>query len=167
MYPMTNREFFIKTIDAERPVFMKVLKALPEDKLEFKPHEKARTAGRIAFQLASQPYFISAIVTKGIPEWGNYKEPENPKLDDMIEMMEKNFAELQKDIKAISDSDWENTAAKMEWPGGKWETKKYDMAWGFLFDAIHHRGQLTTYLRAMGAKVPGVYGGSADEKPSA
>ena len=38
------------------------------------------------------------------------------------------------------------------------------MIWGFLFDSIHHRGQLMTYLRAMGEKVPGIYGPSADSE---
>ena len=40
----------------------------------------------------------------------------------------------------------------------------YNMAWGFLLDQIHHRGQLSTYLRPMGAKVPAIYGASADEQ---
>jgi uncharacterized damage-inducible protein DinB len=39
----------------------------------------------------------------------------------------------------------------------------YDNAWGFLFDIIHHRGQLSTYLRPMGSTVPQIYGPSADE----
>ena len=39
----------------------------------------------------------------------------------------------------------------------------YDNAWGFLLDMIHHRGQLTTYLRPMGSTVPQIYGPSADE----
>jgi uncharacterized damage-inducible protein DinB len=39
----------------------------------------------------------------------------------------------------------------------------YDNAWGFLFDLIHHRGQLSTYLRPMGSTVPAIYGPSADE----
>jgi uncharacterized damage-inducible protein DinB len=38
-----------------------------------------------------------------------------------------------------------------------------DNAWGFLLDMIHHRGQLTTYLRPMGSTVPQIYGPSADE----
>jgi hypothetical protein len=37
------------------------------------------------------------------------------------------------------------------------------MAWSFLFDLVHHRGQLTTYLRPMGSTVPQIYGPSADE----
>ena len=39
----------------------------------------------------------------------------------------------------------------------------YDTAWGFLFDQVHHRGQLSTYLRPMGSTVPSIYGPSADE----
>jgi uncharacterized damage-inducible protein DinB len=163
---MTNKSFFIETIEAEKPTFIKVLKALPPDKLDFKPHEKARTAGQIAFQLASQPFFISAIITTGTPDFGNYKEPNKLDLADILALADKNSADLMKNLGAVSDEEWETGTAKLEWPGGKWETKKYNMAWDFLFDAIHHRGQLSTYLRVMGAKVPSIYGGSADEKPS-
>ncbi len=44
-----------------------------------------------------------------------------------------------------------------------WETTIDGFVWGFLFDAIHHRGQLSTYLRPMGGKVPSIYGPSADD----
>jgi uncharacterized damage-inducible protein DinB len=161
---MTNKEFFIEKIKEEQPIFVKVLTALPAGKLDYKPHEKARTAGRIAFQLASQPMFISGIVTAGAPDWGTYPKGANPTLSEMLTMLDKNFERLQKDLAKISDADWEGGIATLTFPGGTWEVKKYDMAWGFLFDAIHHRGQLTTYLRAMGEKVPSVYGGSADER---
>lgn len=164
---MTNKEFFIKRIGEEQPVFEKVLKAIPEDKLDFKPHERARTAGRIAFQLASQPFFMGAIATAGAPDWGKYASEKSQTLGGMIAEMQKNFADLKKTLTSVSDKEWEEGTATLVYPGGKWETKKYDMAWGFLFDAIHHRGQLSTYIRIMGGKVPSIYGGSADEKPPA
>jgi hypothetical protein len=72
---------------------------------------------------------------------------------------------MKKDLASVSDDEWENGQALLEWPGGKWQQKRYEMAWAFFLDGIHHRGQLTTYLRAMGAKVPSIYGGSADEAP--
>ncbi len=164
---MTNKEFFIKTIEAEQPIFIKVIKALPQDKVGFKPHEKARKAGGLAYQLVAQPYFISSIVTTGVCDFGAYKEPEILNIGEMAAMAEKNFTDLKANLKVISDTDWEDGVAKMVWPGGEWATTKHDMAWGFLFDAIHHRGQLSTYLRIMGAKVPSIYGGSADEVPGA
>ena len=164
---MTNKEFFIETVAAEQPVFIKVIKALPQDKLDYKVHEKSRKAGGLAFQLASQPGFISMITKLGQPDWGNYKEPQDMKIDQVAALAEKNFEQLKKDLVAMPDSDWETGTATMVFPGGKWEAKKFTMAWGFFFDLIHHRGQLTTFLRAMGEKVPSVYGGSADERPSA
>ena len=48
-----------------------------------------------------------------------------------------------------------------------WEAPLGDMLFGFLFDAIHHRGQLSVYLRLVGGKVPSIYGPSGDENPFA
>ena len=49
--------------------------------------------------------------------------------------------------------------------GGRstWTDTIGNMLWGFLFDMVHHRGQISTYLRPMGAKVPAIYGPSADD----
>ena len=81
----------------------------------------------------------------------------------MLKTFDAGYDALLKDVQNASDEDWENGMGVLDMgEGGKWEDKKYNMAWGFLFDAIHHRGQLTTYLRAMGAKVPSIYGPSAD-----
>jgi uncharacterized damage-inducible protein DinB len=48
-----------------------------------------------------------------------------------------------------------------------WETTLGDMLFGFLFDAVHHRGQLSSYLRPMGGKVPSIYGPSGDDPGTA
>ncbi len=164
---MTNREFFIETLESEVPKFAKVLGALPVGKLDWKPAEKGRSMGRVAYQLACQPVFILGILKNGTPDWADYvKTKEHLPLPEMLSLMEKRYADLLDALAKFPDADWETGKALLEFPGGKWETKKYDMAWGFLFDAIHHRGQLTTYLRVLGEKVPGVYGGSADEQPN-
>jgi uncharacterized damage-inducible protein DinB len=162
---MTNKEFFIHTFTTEKPLFVKVIKAVPQDKFEYRPGAKGRTTGSLTFQLAAQPAFIAGIAESGRPPMDGYHEPKNPTTDEIVALFEKNADDLIKKVQAISDSDWETSSAILEMPGGKWESKKYDMAWNFFFDAIHHRGQLTAYLRAMGAVVPGVYGPSADEGP--
>lgn len=163
---MTNKEFFIKTIEGEQPAFENVLKAFKGLDLSYTPGEKARTAGKILFQLSCQSVFISGIAKNGAPDWSTYKDPEQYDLDVMLETMQKNFAQLKTDLAELTDDVWENQIALMEWPGGKWEVKRFEMAWSFLHDGIHHRGQLTSYLRALGGKVPSIYGGSADEAPT-
>jgi len=47
-----------------------------------------------------------------------------------------------------------------------WEDTLQNMLWGYLFDMVHHRGQLSAYLRPMGGKVPSIYGPSADDQGS-
>ena len=156
----------MKTLEAERPTFINVIKAVPADNLDFKPHEKARTARSLMVQLATQPGQMSKIIKEGLigGEGGNSPK-EN--VDQAIILAEKNFGRLMKDLAAISDKEWETAESKLVYPGGEWKVKKFEMAWGFLFDGIHHRGQLSTYIRIMGGKVPSIYGGSADARPGA
>ncbi len=157
---MTNKNFFLETIKEEAPKFRVAIEALSEDKFSHKVHDRSREAGNLAAQLALQWKAISGILTTGAPDF-NPHEMENQTKADILAKFDQGMSQLQKDVEAISEEDWENGEGKM---GDMWSDKKYRMAWGFLFDAIHHRGQLTTYLRAMGAVVPSIYGPSADTK---
>jgi uncharacterized damage-inducible protein DinB len=156
---MTNKDFFAKILNEEAPKFRVAIEALPEDKHEHKVHEKSREAGNLAAQLALQWKAISGVLTKSTPDFDPHEMGKQTKAD-MLAKFDAGIEQLKKDVAAISESDWENGEAAM---GEMWKDKKGNMAWGFLFDAIHHRGQLTTYLRGMGAKVPSIYGPTADE----
>lgn len=157
---MTNKEFFLKTLKEESPKFRVAIESLPEDKHTHKVHEKSREAGNIAAQLALQWKAISGILTKAAPDFDPH-EMEKQSKEDMLAKFDKGMSQLEKDVEATSEQDWDNGEAAM---GEMWKDKKYNMSWGFLFDAIHHRGQLSTFLREMGAKVPSIYGPSADTK---
>jgi uncharacterized damage-inducible protein DinB len=157
---MTTKEFFAKIIAEETPKFRKAIEALPEDKHSHKVHEKSREAGNIAAQLALQWKAVSGILTAGAPDF-NPHEMNGQSKADMLKKFDEGMEKLKKDVAATSEEDWENGDAAM---GEMWKDKKGNMAWGFLLDAIHHRGQLSTYLRGMGAKVPSIYGPSADEQ---
>ena len=80
---------------------------------------------------------------------------------------EKQGQELAKKPQSIDDARWNSTGRFLS--GGKevFSASRGEMAWWILFDLIHHRGQLTAYLRPMGGKVPAVYGPSADDPGSA
>ena len=156
---MTNKEFFLKTFGYEAPKYKKVIEYFPEDKHTHKVHDKAREAGNLAAQLALQWKAISGVLKSGTPEFDPH-EMENQTKSSMLEKFDAGVSELMKDVENISEDEWDNGEASM---GETWKDKKGMMAWGFLFDAIHHRGQLTTYIRAMGEKVPAIYGPSADE----
>jgi len=157
---MTNKEFYVKMLKDEQGRFRNIIEALPDDKHEYKVHEKSRTAGNITAQIAVQWKAVSGIVTKGAPDF-NPHDMENQSKSDMVAKFEEGMTQLYKDLETVSEEVWETGEASM---GEMWKSTKGEMAWGFLFDAIHHRGQLTTYLRAMGAVVPSIYGPTADSK---
>jgi uncharacterized damage-inducible protein DinB len=86
-----------------------------------------------------------------------------PGVAESIAAYEKNAAALESRLGNLSDTKWESNAKFMVDGKVVWEAPLGDMLFGFLFDAIHHRGQLSSYLRPMGAKVPAIYGPSADD----
>lgn len=159
---MNTKEFFLKTLKDEQKKFRDAIEALPDDKFSHKVHDRAREAGNLAGQLAAQWEAISGILTKGVPNFNAHSMQATSK-EEMLKNFDTGYEQLLKDVENVSEDEWENGMGVFDMgPNGKWEDKKYGMAWGFLFDAIHHRGQLSTYLRAMGAKVPSIYGPSAD-----
>jgi uncharacterized damage-inducible protein DinB len=83
----------------------------------------------------------------------------------MRALWKKSTDELRSRLEKLDDAGWKRPV--QFFMGGKQinETTTDEMLWGFLLDMIHHRGQLSTYIRPMGGKVPSIYGPSADTAP--
>lgn len=156
-----TREFFADSFKAEKPKFVKVLQAVPNDQKGYRPHEKCSTAGDIVWLVASEWGDACEIVDHGKVNF--VVKPAPAKVEDAVAAFEKNAGELEKRLAKLDDAAWEKNAQFLMDGKVVWEAPVGDMLYGFLFDAIHHRGQLSSYLRPMGAKVPSIYGPSADE----
>jgi hypothetical protein len=156
----TARQFFTETLKAEGPRFVRVLKAIPADKAGYKPHERCSSAGDIAWLLASELRDACEVVEKGKVDFVMKPTPPVPQ---SIEAYERNLKDLETGVAKIDDASWDRTAKFIVDGNVVWEAPLGDMLFGFLFDAIHHRGQISSYLRPMGAKVPSIYGPSADD----
>lgn len=160
---MNDREFFLKRREAELPAFMNVLKALPKDRIEYKPHDRSPTAEQLMWTLAGEFQACVDVVQNYKAEW-KFVTPPPP--DEMIALFERCYTELGDHVAQMTEEGW-NKAARfyvdgkvvLEQPAGTF-------LWFILFDAIHHRGQLSAYLRPMGGKVPAIYGPSADDPGS-
>ena len=158
---MTNRQFCLSRRQAERAAFIKVLKALPPDRLDYRPDPKARTAGQLASLITVAEAVLLGLVEKGEAEWKD-DQPIGT-VDEMAAAYERDAAAVDERLAALDEGAWDKEARLMMSGGPAWADKLSQMLWGFLFDAIHHRGQLSTYLRPMGGKVPAIYGPSADD----
>jgi uncharacterized damage-inducible protein DinB len=157
---MTNREFCIERRAQEMPAFLRVLKALPEGRLDYRPDPKSRTARELAWQLACSETCLAELLKTGKAAWPTGEAP--ARIDEIVSAYERSSAAVNQGLKGLDEAGW-GKKSSLVFGEASWEDATGAMAWGFLFDAIHHRGQLTTYLRPMGAKVPSIYGPSADD----
>jgi uncharacterized damage-inducible protein DinB len=158
---MSNREFFIARRKAEYPASLRVLQALPEGQLDYRPHERSPSARQLAFTISAE---IGSALQAAREYATHFPTQEPPPLAQMIANFERDCAALVDRVGAMSDEEWKRPAklsaggrVVMEQPVG-------DFLWMLHFDAIHHRGQLAAYLRPMGGRVPAIYGPSADDK---
>ena len=158
---MSRREFYVERRRAEDPVFLKVLKALPADQLSYKPHERSPSAEQNAWTVTMELKACLDVVKDFRAEW---QSPPAPALDEMIRLYEEWSKELTDRVAAMDDASWKKTAQFFYDGKLVLEQAAGEFLWFILFDAIHHRGQLSAYLRPMGGRVPAIYGPSADEQ---
>ena len=156
---MTLREFYLKRAKAEFPVFLKVFRALPKD-LSYKPHERSPSAEQLVWTITNEQKALIYVVDTGKSEW---KEIPPPSLDEMIQMYEKWSTELIDKVSKMDGAAEQRNAQFLYQGMVVMERPTVEFLWDFMFDAIHHRGQLSSYLRPMGGKVPSIYGPSADD----
>ena len=158
---MNTREYYGQRFKAENPTFLRVLRAVPPDKAAYRPDPRSTSAAGLAWLLASE--FGDACTIVDRREVDFVQRPEPATFQESIAEYERNAEALEKRIATLDDAAWDGKARFLMNGAVAWETTLGDMLWGFLFDAIHHRGQLSSYLRPMGAKVPSIYGPSADD----
>jgi uncharacterized damage-inducible protein DinB len=158
---MNTREYFIQCFKAEVPKFVRVLKAVPDANADYRPHPRSMAAKDIVWLLASELKDACEVLDKG--EVSFTMSPPPATVAEAVAAYEKNAAAVKRRIAKVKDAAWKKPARFLMDGKVAWKAPLGDMMWGFLFDAIHHRGQLSTYLRPMGAKVPSIYGPSGDD----
>ena len=161
---MTNLEFCIARRKAELPAFVRVLKAVPQGRIEYRPDPKARTAAELAWLLAAEEAALVTLLDTGTIEWK--EQPPPARVDEIVAAFERNAAAVDARLGKLDEGGWEKKGRFVMDGAPPWEDTVGQFVWGFLFDAVHHRGQLSTYLRPMGGKVPSIYGPSADDPGS-
>jgi len=137
-----------------------VMRAVPPEQTAYTPHPRSTNAGDLLWLLAAELEDACTLIDTGQV---NYVPRPAPSAADSIAAYEKHAAALETRLATVDDAKW-NSGARFLMDGTVvWEATLGEMLFGFLFDAIHHRGQLSTYLRPMGAKVPSIYGPSGDD----
>jgi uncharacterized damage-inducible protein DinB len=166
---MEMKTYLLAELNREVERSRSALEQVPEDKSDWKPHEKSMAFGYLANMVATIPMWITMQINQDdldiAPKDGPKFEmkPLNTSAE-YIEALDKAAAGAREAFANTSDehlnSKWQLKA------GGNvvMEAPRYEMVQDSLLHLAHHRGQMTVYLRLMGAKVPAIYGPSADDK---
>lgn len=153
------QQTWLPTLKKEHDTTRRVIQAVPIDKGDYRPDEVAKTALELAWHIAaSEERFFKAVVA-GAFDFTPMTRPDSVKNSaDVVKWFDASFAESMKQVEKLSGDQLTKIIdfrGMFQWP-----------AVTFLHLAqshtIHHRGQLSVYLRPMGAKVPSIYGESYD-----
>lgn len=158
---MDEKALFLKFWQGEATATRKVISRIPQERSDYRADPKARNAREIAWLLVQEEIALANGLQMGRFEVKD--EPAPTSVKEILDTYDREHDDLTNRMCALAPADWAREMPFL-YEGKEFMRRTgYEYAWGFLFDMIHHRAQLSTYLRPMGATVPAIYGPSADE----
>ena len=152
----TIAEFLLPQIEQEIQTTARVLAAVPDDKKSYTPHNTCMKAGELAEHISGADlWFLEAVVNAS---FSTFPVPTDRSTAELAENYQADASILREKIKGLSG---EYLAKDVTFHG--FTLPNITFLHLMQKHSVHHRGQLTAYLRPMGARVPSIYGGSADE----
>ena len=170
---MTIAESILPEFDMEMAGTRKALERIPDDKLDWKAHEKSNTMGWVASHLAEIPGWVVGALTQEAwdinpPDGEPYRTPVRTSCQEILDLFDANVASARKQIAETPDEEFGKPWSLLS--GGETLLTMPKMAvirtW-VLNHTIHHRAHLCVYLRLNDLPVPALYGPSGDEEPGA
>ncbi len=140
---------------------MSIIEALPNEKLDYRPHPNSRSAYEIAEHIIAHAFDFEVILKNSVCDECLKMPFKDGK--EGAQLLENYWEAAIKTVDAMEEDSFNAVPVELLVSGKPLLTiPRSNMLWFFLFDIIHHRGQLSTYIRPMGGKNPAVYGYSFD-----
>ena len=165
---MKLTEFLLAELDREVERSRRALEQLPEGKYDWKPHEKSMIFGYLANMVATIPMWITMQITQdeldvAPADGGKMEQKKMDTSGEFIEALDKAAAGARAAFEKTTDEHLKTNWRLLARGQVVMEAPRFEMIQDTINHWAHHRGQMTVYLRLMGAKVPALYGPSADD----
>ncbi len=166
---MKLTEFFREELDREVERSRKALEQVPDGQYQWKPHERSMIFGYLADMVATIPTWISMEINQdeldiAPPEGQGTKKAQKETKAELLKALDEAAAGARSALEKTSDEHLMTNWKLLAQGNVVMEQPRYQMIQDTINHWTHHRGQMTVYLRLMGAKVPAIYGPSADDQ---
>ena len=155
---------YLSQLELEAEATRKCLERLTEKSLEFKPTEHAMSLKSLAITISEIPKWISSMINEGDIEFATYERYHMNSVDDLPKHFDECMAKARKALEQVSDLDlMKEYSLKMNGQVLSTESKKNGVD-ATVRHLVHHRGQLTVYMRMNNIPIPKIYGPSGDDQ---
>jgi uncharacterized damage-inducible protein DinB len=160
----------LQELELEAQTTRRVLERVPDAHLGWRPHERARTLGELALHIAMVPGAVAQLAMRPsptpAPQFG--ADPSPARAADLLSALDQSVADAKQTLGGTDDARLMETLRMMQGDRELMAIPRIALLRSIMLNHwYHHRGQLSTYLRQLGVKLPSIYGPSADENPFA
>ena len=165
---MKLTEFLLAELDREVERSRRALEQVPAGKYDWKPHEKSMIFGSLVNMVATMPMWIAMEINQDeldiAPEGGSkMKQKRMDTSDELVQALDKAAADARSAFEKTTDEHLMTSWRLLARGQVVMESLRHEVIQDTINHWAHHRGQMTVYLRLLGAKVPAIYGPSADD----
>ncbi|HEY9194802.1 MAG TPA: DinB family protein [Mucilaginibacter sp.] len=155
---------FAKELEAETTSTRKCLERISPELFGWKPHEKSMELGYLALLVAEIPLWITHIIKEGEIDLATFKHPQPQTTQELVDYFDKNVAGAIETLLNVNENDLDETFYLKANGTELFSASKRNNVEQTINHMVHHRGQLTVYMRLNDIAVPSIYGPSADDK---
>jgi uncharacterized damage-inducible protein DinB len=162
MPTMTEKDQLLSVLEGEAQTTLKIMRAYPASRMDFKPAEKSSSAAKLMWTFVLELQVAQDALNGAI----DFSRTARPHAESHAEILSAYEAEVKRAVarvRAATEAEATRMVTVPVGPGKMGEVPARQFLWMMVMDSIHHRGQLSVYLRLVGAKVPSIYGPTADE----
>lgn len=162
---MTAAESLLPEFDTEMATTRRVLERVPSDKGSWKPHQKSFPIGHLAQLVSSMPSWITNTLRQKELDLAGFKGYTFESTDTLLARFDQNVRDARSALASTADADLADSWALKHGGQVLFSAPRGSVVRGHINHLIHHRGQLSVYLRLLDIPVPSIYGPTADERP--
>jgi uncharacterized damage-inducible protein DinB len=161
---MSIAEILLPEFEQEMTTTRRVLARVPSEKGEWKPHPKSFTIGHLAQLVAGMPSWLKTMLKDTELDLAKQSGYSYEKTEALVQKFDKGVGEGREALKTAKDADFTVPWSLKHGDRILFTLKRAEVVRSHINHVIHHRGQLTVYLRLLDVPVPSIYGPTADER---